>query len=867
MGSSALMIVATLLLVAALFSAYLGRRSQLKALALGGLVLIFVLLAFMFLVADRFTGHGIDQAVLYHVAYGLSGAGFSEYASLMLGGVALLLVGAAAAVTCTLLLTRTRPREEPLPTSRASIPLALLACAFNPASKDLVQLADVTNTFASVISGDGAQHESFKTHYRTPKLGANPNPRRNFVFIYAEGLERTYFDEGRFPGLIVGLRELESIGTTFTNITQTNGTSFTIGGIVGSQCGIPLRTSSGGNSMSGMSKFLPNAVCLGDLLNARGYQLSYVGGASLSFAGKGKFLKGHGFRDVQGREELIGKLSDPSYVSGWGLHDDSLLDIAYEKFTELSSKEKPFGLFMLTLDTHHPDGHVSKRVADVKYEDGGTRILNAVAGSDRLLTAFIRRVLESPGGNQTLIVLCSDHLALQNGATERLAQGGRRNLFMIIDPLKPGGVTIDKKGTTLDIGPTVLHALGYQAGLGLGRDLLGDEPSLLEALPDFKESLAAWKEPLSGFWGFSRLEDVRINAVEKTIEAGGTTILAPALITFDEDLEAEVFFEFHSRQQRLPDYVYRLPMGKPFVWVVDCGRAGAYGGLEAGTESNDLCVVAGRRGAAPVMNQLTGSSTELDEDLLRQVLETRANPAVHEEQTTHLRQSQLPKGLVQLIDSLPAGSVLFYPPSDRTTAYIQEYAALPQVVSKQIVWTKTLPNDRDFYFAGPGLKTVRKSRRFQVRRLAFGDDIVTLLKRYAQDILVLSLKGDMKALSQPTIAYLSRVGIDLAKLSRRGSFAAVLDANVPIAVGMDDEARVVLSSDALRERGIERVESAGRDVGNDSKIVVMGKNVSDNRRGLNFAVLKRGGNRRVFNIDTHHTERLYSDVYEANPTR
>ena len=45
--------------------------------------------------------------------------------------------------------------------------------------------------------------------------------KRNVVFIYAEGLERTYFDETLFPGLINKLRVLESKGTYFTKPCST----------------------------------------------------------------------------------------------------------------------------------------------------------------------------------------------------------------------------------------------------------------------------------------------------------------------------------------------------------------------------------------------------------------------------------------------------------------------------------------------------------------------------------------------------------------------------------------------------------------------------------------------------------------------
>lgn len=863
MSSAGLMSTSTLLVAAALASSYFGRRSKPIAIGVGALLMLFVVLASMFFLADSFTGRGIDQAVLYHVTYGLDGAGFSEYVGLIAAGVALVVLGAVAAVGCSVLLLRARPDERALPTSRASIPLALLACALNPASLDMVELAGMSVLFNGSSAANDAHQASFKAQYLAPKLGANPKRLRNFIFIYAEGLERTYLEESRFPGLIVGLRELESMATVFTNMRQTTGTSFTIGGIVGSQCGIPLLTSSGSNTMGGMSRFLPNAVCMGDMLSARGYHLTYLGGAALSFAGKGKFLKGHGFREVRGRDELIDELPDPNYKSGWGLHDDSLLDIAFEEFVELSARNEPFGLFMLTLDTHHPNGHVSKSMAAITYESGDVPILNAVAASDRLLTSFVRRVLDSPQGRETVIVLCSDHLAMQNGASERLSQGERRNLFMIIDPLQPGHVRVDAPGTTLDIGPTVLHALGYRASLGLGRDLLAGEPSLSQSLPDFNAALGKWRASISGFWGFSALEEVRVRADEKSIDAGGTTISAPALITFDDRRQPEVFFEANPRQKRLSEYVYGLPLAAPFIWVVDCERSREYAPPSGQVTGRGLCVVAGRRGAVPVVNERIGEHFEIDEDQLAQVLDSQASSELHAEQTARLHAALLPSGLVTLVDSVPSGSVFFYSPSERTSLYIKEYARLPEIASKNHRWLTSLPRDHNFYFAAPSLNAVRKSGRYDVRRLAFGDHIVTILDRHAGDVVVLSLKGDIEALSKATIKSLARVGIDLARLDKRGSFAAVLVANVPVAFEMADDRRVVLASDELRERGIERVESAGRELGDESKVIVAGKNVSNDKRGVNIVVLTPGAEPLAYSIDTHSTERIYSDVYEA----
>jgi hypothetical protein len=141
-----------------------------------------------------------------------------------------------------------------------------------------------------------------------------------------------------------------------------------------------------------------------------------------------------------------------------------------------------------------------------------------------------------------------------------------------------------------------------------------------------------------------------------------------------------------------------------------------------------------------------------------------------------------------------------------------------------------------------------------------------VLSQHEPDVVILSAKDDARAhLSRPTRDYLAGRGVDVRRLKVRGSFAAVLEGQAPLAVGIDSGAPVVLSSDRLRSRGIDRVESAGRNAGNYSKIVMGGKDVSPNRRGLNIVILQRDGGRQVLNVDTHATEELTGDMYLALP--
>src|SRR5690554_5609661 len=200
--------------------------------------------------------------------------------------------------------------------------------------------------------------EEFQQYYAqsaiTPIKGQDA---KNVVLIFAESLERTYFDETLFPGLMPHLIQLENESISFSNIVELPNTGWTIAGLVATHCGLPLVTPSGGNTMQGVDAFYPKAVCLTDMLKQQDYTAHFIAGADSNFSGKRSFLRTHAYQTIEGKYELLPTLEDSNYLSAWGLYDDSILDLFYQRFEQLSQQDKPFVLSTLTLDTHNPHGH------------------------------------------------------------------------------------------------------------------------------------------------------------------------------------------------------------------------------------------------------------------------------------------------------------------------------------------------------------------------------------------------------------------------------------------------------------------------------------------------------------------------------
>ena len=524
-------------------------------------------------VADEFTGRGITPAFLFHLFYGVEGAGVAEYRGLILGGT-LAVAGATAVLGWICLL----PRSEKRRTGAVVAAFGLLAVsvALNPGTADLKRLLWPRSV-----------DEDFYRYYRPPVLKATATEHPNFVFVFAESFERTYFDETIFPGLVKELRALENESVSFTELHSPEGTGFTMGGLVANLCGIPLVSPAHPNSMSGMDEFLAGALAWTDGLREAGYHLAFYGGAHAHFGGKAKFLKTHGFAEVSGFGELHGRVSDPSYLNNWGLMDDTLLELAYARFEELSREPKRFGLFVLTIDTHHPDGYHSRSEADRPYGDGSNTMLSAVAMSDRLIARFVRKIRASEWGANTVIAIASDHLAMENVASERLRKGKRRNLFMVLDPRVKAGQRVERTGATFDAGASFLPFLGFRSAVGLGRDLLNSAVSDQRlAMRQNPETLRAWRNELLAFWEFPRLQrELSFGAEGEELTIDGRRFRAPVLVELDEAWRTKLRFEFDSGgDARVGEQAARLEKGTRYLLVAKREEVRALGADAEGTE-------------------------------------------------------------------------------------------------------------------------------------------------------------------------------------------------------------------------------------------------------------------------------------------
>ncbi len=320
-----------------------------------------------------------------------------------------------------------------------------------------------------------------------------PARKRNLIYIYLESMELTYGARENGGGFetscIPELEELAKEGECFSTSDTLNGalvpygTTWTMGAMFAQSTGLPLKISIGDNMMSDQESFFPRLTSIGDILAREGYNQELLIGSDANFGGRSTFYKGHGNYAIHdyvyaNENGIIPK----DYYVFWGYEDEKLFENAKSDLKELSSKDEPFNLTMLTVDTHFWDGYVC-RLCRNEFEDN--QYANVMCCSSRQVTDFVHWIQQQDFYENTTIVICGDHTTMNEAFCSDKPEGYERRAYTVIL-----NSAVDRKRkeekieySTLDMFPTTLAALGASIKgeqLGLGINLFSGEKTYVE---------------------------------------------------------------------------------------------------------------------------------------------------------------------------------------------------------------------------------------------------------------------------------------------------------------------------------------------------------------------------------------------------
>lgn len=325
-----------------------------------------------------------------------------------------------------------------------------------------------------------------------------PAKPKNLIHIYLESMETTYANKAdggdSVENLIPTLTRLAKNHVSFSNTEALggnavlSGTGWTTGGIVASESGAPLLFPLTQPFIRKNTSFCPGLTSLGDLLYSQGYQQVYMIGSDSDFGGRDSYYRQHGNFEIIDTKwiKAHGKLPK-NYHKFWGFEDDKLFSFAKDEICKLAKDDKPFHLSLLTVDTHHPRGYQGPSTQAVSKHG----LSNSIHHTDVLIADFIDWLKSMPFYEDTVVVIQGDHTSM---AAEYIRKNydsdyDRRvyNCFIhaqgIQDVKDP--VFKNRKFTTFDYFPTILHALGWTIPgnhLGLGTDLFSGASTVAETI-------------------------------------------------------------------------------------------------------------------------------------------------------------------------------------------------------------------------------------------------------------------------------------------------------------------------------------------------------------------------------------------------
>ncbi|MCU6304065.1 sulfatase-like hydrolase/transferase [Enterobacter cloacae] len=458
---------------------------------------VIILLYGFWCVSDMFTGRGITESVYYHLSVTNTGVSLDELWPKIIISIlyVLMILGLSAYVIYS------RKTNKHIYVLKQENKIYLFSVVIALASPAMLNFYNSLSYFSYNDGSSVASEYSFLQKDIASK-------KYNYIFIYAESLERTFRN---LDGInyLPGISKIAKNYLEFSNIKQIPGTGWTMAGIVNTQCAIPFVLSQG-NGGANFDKFLPNAKCIGEWFQSQGYTTTFIRGSAKEFAGGDRFLEQHGWENQHDKQYFIENgLASEKQISGWGIHDDAMLDHAWSEFVELSQKEKPFILSFLTVNTHPPAGTILDECKGVIPAEISNEMLRSVVCSDYLLSTFINKVIQTKYFDNTIIVLVSDHLMMNSDASSELNKVAdeRRNDFIVIKKDVHPKI-INTEGSLIDVWPTVLNVAGVKsAQLGFGRDLMSEENGSLAQRLSQNKSLDNYLGYAASLWDYPNIHD------------------------------------------------------------------------------------------------------------------------------------------------------------------------------------------------------------------------------------------------------------------------------------------------------------------------------------------------------------------------
>jgi len=214
---------------------------------------------------------------------------------------------------------------------------------------------------------------------------------------------------------------------------------------------------------------------LGNVLNSKGYQSTFVYGGRSYFDNMGAFFSGNGYQIV---DQSTVPDSEIGFSNAWGMSDSDLYRQAIKVAGKSAAAGQPFFLHLMTTSNHRPYTY-PEGLIDIP---SGTGRNGAVKYTDHAIGEFMAKARQQPWFDDTLFVIVADH---QSGSSGKRALPIERYHIplWVYAPKHITPAQVERLSSQIDLAPTLLSLLNmsYRSNF-FGKDILAMGPDQGRAL-------------------------------------------------------------------------------------------------------------------------------------------------------------------------------------------------------------------------------------------------------------------------------------------------------------------------------------------------------------------------------------------------
>ena len=345
----------------------------------------------------------------------------------------------------------------------------------------------INNKQIIIKQGDNLKKEIINiNNIKNYKIKNNQN--KNIIFLIIESLNKEIVEDSN---LMPFLSDLSKKSTNFNNINELDLTNYTTTGMYALLCGnfIPEY---------GITK---QKKCLTHLLSDNNYNIEILRGDSNTFFDRIEATTTKGKKIDYGQEDIIicdeecfKKKNDLSNFHTWGAHDHLVFKEIINRYKKNYLNNDKFAIIAKNIDSHI-EGYLTKDCS--KKSNFKTDIEKIFFCIDLQINKIYDEVKKVDKENNTILVIASDHLSMNEKFIKNLKKKSKKNFFLIHD-FSDNMMQIDKQSTKLDIPATLLDKIGLSDVLGTGVSLFSSEKNLYQRINNLNDQLNFYeikKEP------------------------------------------------------------------------------------------------------------------------------------------------------------------------------------------------------------------------------------------------------------------------------------------------------------------------------------------------------------------------------------